>query len=533
MVSCVPKSSLTDILTSTLDTEWVAYMTPVTKSTRRNHWKNYRFAGTIDWAVDLQGFTSDDDYDGGDGGGKDEFTGGTTPPSKCDGSYDTLDAIEADKDKMELHCRDEHMLQVLEKMLKSSLNTHDTMLAHNYKHNFGLYADAVVDGAQSAVKDFTLGHGKDYFSCIVTETYHACDHCRSQHTSPSTVDRYCRYCENYDCGWPQGCDSGKVNTCNWSRHHYRYRNISMPCPPDYSMRSSGPDGSGKSEQATYWTLEKENEFYADLYKDTGIDKEFVKLRNAHRFPLEKSDAGYAHQYWDYNFPEVDHYEKKDVADPKDVIDTARRNLDSMGPDLASVLDQVKDRSYGGFVGDLVDALAMPIIMVEQSVASMKTVNDIGEKIDEEKRKAIILGFLTAVFFFVPFIGELAGSIIAMANISRILAMIGAVGNIALDIYSVVDSKGNDPLSILNLVLAPAAIFDVARISKAASIRRGAKEGEVAKMGKETKAKLDTIDRIKGRATCPLKKRDWMNDMPLGGMEMSSLTGEPVMSGFVM
>jgi hypothetical protein len=40
--------------------DYVSYMTPVTKDTRRSDWKGLHFAGTIDWAVDLQEYTSDD-----------------------------------------------------------------------------------------------------------------------------------------------------------------------------------------------------------------------------------------------------------------------------------------------------------------------------------------------------------------------------------------------------------------------------------------------------------------------------------------
>lgn len=38
----------------------ISYMTPTTKDTRRASWKDLNFAGSIDWAVDLQSFTSDD-----------------------------------------------------------------------------------------------------------------------------------------------------------------------------------------------------------------------------------------------------------------------------------------------------------------------------------------------------------------------------------------------------------------------------------------------------------------------------------------
>ncbi|KAH6688887.1 glycoside hydrolase family 18 protein [Plectosphaerella plurivora] len=40
--------------------DYVSYMTPVTKDTRRRDWQRLNFAGSIDWAVDLQAFGSAD-----------------------------------------------------------------------------------------------------------------------------------------------------------------------------------------------------------------------------------------------------------------------------------------------------------------------------------------------------------------------------------------------------------------------------------------------------------------------------------------
>ncbi|KYK56202.1 hypothetical protein DCS_08170 [Drechmeria coniospora] len=466
------------------DTEWVAYMTDVTKDTRRTHWKNHQFAGTIDWAVDLQSFT-DDDYDANaDGSDFDEFDGPTTHPSSCDASYDTLEAIEKDRDKMEAHCHDEYILHVLQKILKDSLNTHDTLLAHNYNHYFDRYATSVADQAEKSVSGFMFDHGNDYFSCIVTER----------------------------------------------KHEIRHKNISMPCPPDNSKRSRGKTASGYFDQSTYWTMRdgKETDFYKKLYESTGIDQSHIQWTNFYKGILDTP-----HERVEYNFPIVKNFGAKDVQNPKDIIDTGRRNLDRLGPDIASALTQIKDRTFGGFTSDLVDAITMPIVLVEQAVASMKTVNDIGEKMDAEKRKAIIIGFISALLFFIPIAGEIMASVATMATIGRIIAMLGAVGSVAMDIYSVVDSKGKDPLSILGLVLAPAAIFDAARVGKAAALRRGAKEADVAKLGKGTKSRLDTIDRIKGRATCRLKKRDELDEVQLFAMPMSSLADQPVMSGIEM
>ena len=50
--------SNTDVLL--YDGDYVSYMTPTTKSTRREDWKKLNFAGSVDWALDLQTFTATD-----------------------------------------------------------------------------------------------------------------------------------------------------------------------------------------------------------------------------------------------------------------------------------------------------------------------------------------------------------------------------------------------------------------------------------------------------------------------------------------
>lgn len=50
--------------------DYVAYMTPTTQDRRRGSWKGLNFAGTVNWAVDLQAFTSDDMDNASDDRGK-------------------------------------------------------------------------------------------------------------------------------------------------------------------------------------------------------------------------------------------------------------------------------------------------------------------------------------------------------------------------------------------------------------------------------------------------------------------------------
>ncbi|OAA46418.1 hypothetical protein ISF_09551 [Cordyceps fumosorosea ARSEF 2679] len=134
-------------------------------------------------------------------------------------------------------------------------------------------------------------------------------------------------------------------------------------------------------------------------------------------------------------------------------------------------------------------------MAQQSVANMQRANDIGQNIDDEQKKNFIILFLTAILFFIPFVGEIAGTIGVLAGVARIITLVGELGAVGLDIYSLVDSKGKDPFAIAGILLAPLALYDVAAVAAAAALRRGMKERQITSIGNEAKQTLDKIDRI--------------------------------------
>ncbi|RYP87128.1 hypothetical protein DL769_000587 [Monosporascus sp. CRB-8-3] len=501
-----------------VDTEWVAYMTETTKATRRERWQGLGFAGTIDWAVDLQQFT-DDDYLGPGGA---EQPDDTMPPlEKCTGSYEKLEDIEKDMGNMKMHCRSKYVLQALKKMLSDSLSSYDSLITGGYDESFGIYADAVVGGSRKAIEEFMYARGDEYFSCIITETVDSCYHCHYKGYS----DKFCRYCEEYDCGWEPVCDQPEVNC--WG-HEDRFVNYSMPCPPDYSKRSSEKPEQFTFE-STYWTLRKDraDQFWVDIYEDVGISEENVHWENVNHWG-SCSGEHCPHQHWDYNFPAPFEYERDDVGNPKDVVEEARGNLNELGPSMSDLLQDIDDNAYMGNLDDVVNALSLPIIMVEDAIKNMQKIKDLANQIDEAKRKSIILAFLSAIFFFLPIAGQVLGSVAALANVARILSMIGTLGSIGLDIQSLVEQEGNDPLVIMGLVLAPLAILDSVRMSTAAKIRRGMSGDDIAKLGEAPKARIDTIDRIMGSCALPkLKPRDF----PLGGLPMSDLAGREIFEAF--
>lgn len=480
------------------DTEWVAYMEPFTKKFRAHTWENKDFAGTVDWAVDLWTFNPDDD------GGVDHGSrnGPSLHPGPCNGTYATLDAIEKDMAKMTPYCRQFHTLEVLETILNSTLATHDSLMAHNYDHNFGQYADAVVSNAPDAVKNFMYGHGNEYFTCEVTEPIDGCEHCHDGLLGAKDKQRGCRYCEDYECQYKTIlCSSRPPCPPDHNKHFYKFHIMSMPCPPDYSLRSALPDKSNNTRLSTKWTMQPgvEDKFYAHLFSETAIPQEKITWHDR-RFPMFERYYNDVKDpvYWHYNFPDPDKYSASDISNPKEVFERARKNLTAIGPDLHKLLDQARKQTFLGAVDEVVDALSLPILMAEASVNSMKQLNDLGHEIEEQRNKKTILFWISSILFFLPIIGEVAGSIAVLANIARLLAFTTDISTAAFDIYTVVDTHGNDPLAIFGLIFAPLAIFDAGRIAVAARIKRGMPDEQVAKLGPDVKGKMDQIDRISGR-----------------------------------
>ncbi len=510
------------------DTEWVAYMTPTTKNTRRDFWKGKNFAGTIDWAVDLMDYHENDESVGLGLGDQGEFEGRSTGPTPCMSIYTSLEDIEANKDRISMHCRDEYILQVLKTSLETAISDHDELLQGRYDHNFDIYAGAVADNVKSAVKDFMYKHGTDYFTCSVTEPIDSCEHCHKPWMK--NQDKACRYCEDFNCGY-------KSMLCQkppcYSHHTYRFKEMDMACPPNFSQRSDEPDKRNLVMSSTKWTLrdDKSDAFYAELLANTAVSSDVVVWEDVRweRAPGEAGKHVNDPIYVDFNFPNPKNFGKKDVPNPREVIDKGREKLQSIIPAIEDVLDKISNGKYAGFVGDVVDALAIPVIMAQQSVINMKMANDIGKKIDDEKRKNFIILFISAILFFLPFIGEVAGTIGVLAGAARLLILLGDLGSVGMDIYSLVDSKGSDPFAIVGLIFAPMAFFDAARMAAAAGLRRGMKNAEVKSLGNEAKATLDRIDRIKGRQTCSIGgKRDSVMELPWDSpLLMSGLNGEPV------
>ncbi|KAF7593665.1 hypothetical protein BBP40_011071 [Aspergillus hancockii] len=78
---------------------------------------------------------------------------------------------------------------------------------------------------------------------------------------------------------------------------------------------------------------------------------------------------------------------------------------------------------------------------------------------------------------------------------------GVSNNTRLDVYIIVDDPHNAPLAIMNQPnIARAALADVAAITKAANLRRGMDDYDIAKLGDEVAGGMRSIKKVTGSCT---------------------------------
>ncbi|KFZ10472.1 hypothetical protein V501_05180 [Pseudogymnoascus sp. VKM F-4519 (FW-2642)] len=117
------------------NTEWVAYMDDDTKNTRSAFYDSYNFAGTTDWAVDLQSFQDgsgdyDDDY---------EYVINPTFWAPCLGTIKTLKQLEDRKVPLPDQCVEQYIVNVQVAVLEEALSNYTKLISHGYDDKFKIY----------------------------------------------------------------------------------------------------------------------------------------------------------------------------------------------------------------------------------------------------------------------------------------------------------------------------------------------------------------------------------------------------------
>ncbi|PYH85075.1 exo-1,3-beta-D-glucanase [Aspergillus uvarum CBS 121591] len=245
-----------------------------------------------------------------------------------------------------------------------------------------------------------------------------------------------------------------------------------------------------------YTLKNASGFYGELASTYGINQTWVTFGNqggpvrqiGHCTPGDCSD-GTDYRY--VNIPKAVKSNQMDVTNPKDIITAA---WPSIGTLQNNILARELDLNLGAWAGgmqDLLETFSMPVLMLQQAIASMASVKAIGEKQAKEDKIKLVLEILGIAFAFLPFLDDLTPELELLDGAFETVA---ATGNVALGIQSIVSDPTSAPMVLLGLI-GGGGLRDADDFSAAAAARRAVTEDDLESIGKDFKAEQDKFDGI--------------------------------------
>lgn len=419
---------------------WIAYTDKNERNSRITEWwDNKTVLGTSLWAIDLNDFVA-------------ELPDGTVvPPSKpvnCDQKFNSLDDVEAASDSIEPECMNTYLIQALNANLTSSLTKYHDVLKTDYDKKFGWYQDAVRQQFPKSLDAFLKANVSKYFDCT------------SQGYQP-----------------PGGKPVGK--------------NVSTECPHN-------PKDTGFG--VFYWTAKDKEGFLKDLQDTTGISPDQL---------VWEIDASQCTPHPDNSQPQICSGSRNigmpnvpngvNVNNPKDIISARLPNITTFQGQSNTLATLAGSNLYFGDTIDVVDGASMLVLMVSNSISSMKSVEKIGEEYHKEVVEEAILLFVSALLLLIPGLGEIADEA-EMVAVAATLRAIGAAGDAGFGIYGIVSAKDGGPAEIFLAILGGLGVLDMiqapALFAKAAKARRGMSAENIATLGNEVKGGMAQIDKLK-------------------------------------
>ncbi|KFY98142.1 hypothetical protein V500_01790, partial [Pseudogymnoascus sp. VKM F-4518 (FW-2643)] len=375
-------------------TEWVAYMDDTIKAGREKLYDKYSFAGTTDWAVDLQDYTADE----GEGEEQEEDpTYGTDwayqirihDKSSCTSKYRSLDQLEKDADKIPADCFDKYLVDVEVAILKDSLDSYDNLINGGYDKKFSVYERSVQGQIPNQVYKYMGSAQKTgFFECTETKHVKCCKDCSSAYSCPD------------GCSPGSGCKSGKAD-------------VKADCPtmlsyPGFLYLETVPN-------ITYKCTDTEG-FYKDIADKYGIDRSWITWGRRH--VLIHDGCKYAGEefnecvelndgFW-YNYPNP--AGNIEIPNPKSIIG---RNYTQMRDLTTRMENESKDADVSLSMvsrSDIVDSGSLPALMMQFAITNMNKIIETANEIIEQERKSFIANFLMAFLMFIPIAGATAGAL---------------------------------------------------------------------------------------------------------------------------
>ncbi|KAK1756786.1 hypothetical protein QBC47DRAFT_443416 [Echria macrotheca] len=388
--------------------EWVAWMDTQTKQRRTDLYKPLGFAGTSDWAVDLQNDYSSSDYNDTDWDGALDLS----ITCNLDKTYGSLDDLDKDAQSMYPKCVAMKAVNVLSGMLKTSFDGYDDA-ASGYDGLYPTYEKYIKDTMNERLTQWMYddkdGKKPGY-------TYYRC------YAAPGAL-------------YPTRKDATDADCSN------------LP----------GKNG----DDYTYWFERRDDQKKAweDSLSAAGFDPDWLDLNSEFETtdgidncPITEGTTSCITTNLRYfGFPR--RKDNVDIPNPKDVVDAARKNLTALEDEYSSMYIDIATDSWDGTLEDAMEILAVPVFMLRDAIQSMKDVKDMAKKINDQNKKDLILKIVEGILFLIPFAGGAAGAFgRAGAMIGRFMSALDAGGNAALSIYSMIDNPDMAPVAILGMLL---------------------------------------------------------------------------------
>jgi len=418
------KASDSDILI--YDSEWVAWMDTNTKKSRTAEYKALNFAGTSDWAIDLQ---QEMDYDSLHANGTETIGDGdldtTTKECVIHKHYDNLEALEKDAEGKERYCLAIKAIELLRGMLDKSFDGYDDA-AKGYDDLFPTYEKYIKDTMQQRIVDWLWGAkeskdpGYKYYKCF---------------GSRGTIGKKREDAKEYPCG-----DRPNDNGDDWTWVSLFRLAISQTLVLTRAQWFEVKDRAGWNKSLSAagidpeWVEEKKYDHTDGIDNCPNPEIPCITTHTIiHNYPTKKDNI--------------------EIPDPKDVIVEARKNLTNVQNEFDRVTVELTLGVFEGEPEDAVDVLSMPVAMLRDAIDSMVEVKDLAKKVNEENKKNLILKIIEGVLFLIPFVGGLIGGLgRAGAQIARFLTALEAAGNAGVSVYSIVEDPAMAPVAILGMIL---------------------------------------------------------------------------------
>ncbi|KAL4739555.1 glycoside hydrolase superfamily [Aspergillus similis] len=431
------------------DNQWVSWLSPPSYESRRDWYDSLNFGGSVDWAVDLNRT-----YGNNGTGDREEVGDDWAEYVPCPNIwFPSLDALEAavDKDSFPDYCLAPLTMNTLLNRLQTAYDNY-TDVNNGYDEMFEYYVKYIEKVVPSVLTyafmwnwSITeqnqlipeIGYGMEYFDCVFPE---------QEEVVPCAAS------------WEDNLDA-----------LFRYLDATDLTVPDADSFSGGLVKAGLLDE---WVT---------------FDDYSITMHNYNAHPVESVTLSFT------GWPSKN--ESMVVDNPKDIVTKGLPNIPTMISEMQITTLEIMGGSWsGGDPRDAAVAYAPAVFMLEQAVDSMAQAKEIGaqeeEAEEEEERKrmeSLILLILGVAFLFVPMVGEGIAASMGLANLARVIAIAGELGNAALATYDTINNPDAAVVNMLGMLFGAGAFTKVSRDAKGlrdvASYRRGMSTGEIASLGK--------------------------------------------------